>query len=213
MKILLPARRALGEWGGRRPERHQRAKMVVVKTPSKGKPSIGKSIRNLSTVTRVCGQKWVNAYPLPGEEWPLVSAFFRSRDQAGSPLGMGLSRSLSPREWPLFALCCGSYNALCITIAAIPSRIKSVLLAERFLRSKAVLYKEDTSGLVRKTPARELLTACDASAAAKEIHPLSEKSRALASAAVEREAAFPIPPRSIDDNRRGTSPQSATGGG
>jgi hypothetical protein len=103
MKILLPARRALGEWGGRRPERHQRAKMVVVKTPSKGKPSIGKSIRNLSTVTRACGQKWVNAYPLPGEEWPLVSAFFRSRDQAGSPLRIGLSRSPRPREWPLFA--------------------------------------------------------------------------------------------------------------
>ena len=35
------------------PERHQRAKMVVVKTPSEGKPSMGKSIRNLSTVTRV----------------------------------------------------------------------------------------------------------------------------------------------------------------
>ena len=34
-------------------ERHQRAKMVVVKTPSERKPSIGKSIRNLSTVTRV----------------------------------------------------------------------------------------------------------------------------------------------------------------
>jgi transposase len=27
--------------------------MVVVKTPSEGKPSVGKSIRNLSTVTRV----------------------------------------------------------------------------------------------------------------------------------------------------------------
>src|SRR6202020_565773 len=27
--------------------------MVVVKTPSEGKPSMGKSIRNLSTVTRV----------------------------------------------------------------------------------------------------------------------------------------------------------------
>src|ERR1700719_1770189 len=39
--------------GGRRPERHQRAKMVVVRTPSEGKPSMGKSIRNLSTVTRV----------------------------------------------------------------------------------------------------------------------------------------------------------------
>ena len=35
------------------PERHERAKMVVVKTPSEGKPSMGKSIRNLSTVTRV----------------------------------------------------------------------------------------------------------------------------------------------------------------
>ena len=35
------------------PERHQRAKMVVVETPSEGKPSIGKSIRNLSPVTRV----------------------------------------------------------------------------------------------------------------------------------------------------------------
>ena len=33
--------------------RHQRAKMVVVKTPSEGKPSMGKSSRNLSTVTRV----------------------------------------------------------------------------------------------------------------------------------------------------------------
>ena len=36
-----------------RPERHQRAKMVVVKTPSEGKPSMGKSIPNLSSVTRV----------------------------------------------------------------------------------------------------------------------------------------------------------------
>ena len=37
-----------------RPERGiQRAKMVVVKTPSEGKPSMGKSIGNLSTVTRV----------------------------------------------------------------------------------------------------------------------------------------------------------------
>ena len=34
-------------------ERHERAKMVVVETPSEGKPSMGKSIRNLSTVTRV----------------------------------------------------------------------------------------------------------------------------------------------------------------
>src|SRR5271154_1585066 len=39
--------------GGRRPERHQRARMVVVKTPSEGKPSMGKSIRNFATVTRV----------------------------------------------------------------------------------------------------------------------------------------------------------------
>jgi hypothetical protein len=30
-----------------------RAKMVVVTNPSEGKPSMGKSIRNLSTVTRV----------------------------------------------------------------------------------------------------------------------------------------------------------------
>jgi transposase len=40
-------------WGGRRPERHQRAKMVVVETPSEGKPSMGKSIQKLSSVTRV----------------------------------------------------------------------------------------------------------------------------------------------------------------
>ena len=40
-------------WTVWRPERHPRAKMVVVKTPSEGKPSMGKSIRNLSTVTRV----------------------------------------------------------------------------------------------------------------------------------------------------------------
>jgi hypothetical protein len=48
----------------------------------------------------------------------------------------------------LFAHCGRSYNALCITIGAVPSRKKSGWLAERFLRSKAVLYKEDTSGLV-----------------------------------------------------------------
>jgi hypothetical protein len=36
---------------------------------------------------------------------------------------------------------------------------------------------------------------CDASAAAKVIHPLSEKSRGLASAPVEREAARAYPPR------------------
>ena len=45
--------RAIRVQGGRHPERHLRAKMVVVKTPSEGKPSMGKSIRNLSTVTRV----------------------------------------------------------------------------------------------------------------------------------------------------------------
>src|SRR5208337_5068355 len=39
--------------GGRRPERHQRAKMVVVTKPSEGKPSMGKSIRNIAAVTRV----------------------------------------------------------------------------------------------------------------------------------------------------------------
>jgi hypothetical protein len=39
--------------GGRRPERHQRAKVVVVETRSGGKPSMGKSIRNFATVTRV----------------------------------------------------------------------------------------------------------------------------------------------------------------
>jgi hypothetical protein len=38
---------------GRHPERHQRAKMVVVKTTSEGEPYMGKSIRNLSTVTWV----------------------------------------------------------------------------------------------------------------------------------------------------------------
>ena len=38
---------------GTAPERHQRAKTVVVETPSEGKPSMGKSIRNLLTVTRV----------------------------------------------------------------------------------------------------------------------------------------------------------------
>ena len=35
------------------PERHQRAKMVVVETPSEGKQSMGKSIQKLSSVTRV----------------------------------------------------------------------------------------------------------------------------------------------------------------
>src|SRR5271155_4000987 len=46
-------KRSANDGGGRRPERDQRAKMVVVKTPSEGKPPMGKSIRNLSTVTRV----------------------------------------------------------------------------------------------------------------------------------------------------------------
>src|SRR5580693_7901294 len=50
---LSMKRKQFQDVGGRRPERHQRAKMVVVKTPSEGKPSMGKSIRNLSTVTRV----------------------------------------------------------------------------------------------------------------------------------------------------------------
>ena len=45
------SRRRMMGWTA--PERHQRAKMVVVKTPSEGKPSMGKFIRNLSTVTRV----------------------------------------------------------------------------------------------------------------------------------------------------------------
>ena len=35
------------------PRRHQCAKMVVVNTPSEGKPSMGKSIGNLTAVTRV----------------------------------------------------------------------------------------------------------------------------------------------------------------
>ena len=35
------------------PERHQCAKMVVVANPSEGKPSMGKSIRNIAAVTRV----------------------------------------------------------------------------------------------------------------------------------------------------------------
>jgi hypothetical protein len=39
--------------GGRRPERHQRAKMVVVTNASEGKPSIGKSNRNFGAVTGV----------------------------------------------------------------------------------------------------------------------------------------------------------------
>ena len=39
--------------GGRRPERHQRAKMVVVTNPSEGKPSMGKSIQKFAAVTRV----------------------------------------------------------------------------------------------------------------------------------------------------------------
>jgi hypothetical protein len=38
--------------GWRRPERHQRAKMVVVINPSEGKLSMSKS-RNLTAVTRV----------------------------------------------------------------------------------------------------------------------------------------------------------------
>jgi hypothetical protein len=39
--------------GKRRPERHQRARMAVVETPSEGKPSMGKSIQKLSSITRV----------------------------------------------------------------------------------------------------------------------------------------------------------------
>ena len=35
------------------PERHQRAKMVVVINPSEGKPSMRKSNRNFAAVTRV----------------------------------------------------------------------------------------------------------------------------------------------------------------
>ena len=35
------------------PERRQRAKMVVVETPSQGKPSMGKSMQKLNSVTRV----------------------------------------------------------------------------------------------------------------------------------------------------------------
>ncbi|MGO8847109.1 MAG: hypothetical protein ACLQFI_17615 [Methylocella sp.] len=38
---------------GRRPKRHQRAKMVVVETSSEGKPSMGRSIRNFAALTRV----------------------------------------------------------------------------------------------------------------------------------------------------------------
>ena len=46
-------RKQFQDVGALRPERHQRAKMVVVINPSEGEPSMGKSIRNLSTVTRV----------------------------------------------------------------------------------------------------------------------------------------------------------------
>src|ERR1700733_13247831 len=61
-------------------------------------------------------------------------------------------------EWQVFALRRRSYNAFCITIAALPSLKKSGSLAERFLRSKAVLYKEDTPAALCKNPAYELLT-------------------------------------------------------
>ena len=39
--------------GWKCPERHQRAKMVVVINPSEGKQSMGKSITDLGSVTRV----------------------------------------------------------------------------------------------------------------------------------------------------------------
>jgi hypothetical protein len=51
---------------GRRPERHQRAKMVVVINPSEGKPSMGKSIRNFAAVTRVGLDPAKNAFQLHG---------------------------------------------------------------------------------------------------------------------------------------------------
>src|ERR1700722_9416549 len=38
---------------GRRPDGIKRAKMVVVETPSEGKPTMGKSVAELSSATRV----------------------------------------------------------------------------------------------------------------------------------------------------------------
>ena len=48
------------------PERHQRAKMVVVINPSEGKPSMGKSITELSSVTRVGLDLAKNAFQVHG---------------------------------------------------------------------------------------------------------------------------------------------------
>ena len=45
--------RAIRVQGGRRPERHQRAKMVDVETTSEGKPSMASLFRICSSVTRV----------------------------------------------------------------------------------------------------------------------------------------------------------------
>src|SRR5271165_1498326 len=52
--------------GGRRPERHQRAKMVVVTNPSEGKPPMGRSITELSSVTRVGLDLAKNAFQVHG---------------------------------------------------------------------------------------------------------------------------------------------------
>ena len=51
-------------WTG--PERHHRAKMVVVETPSEGKPSMGKCITELSSVTRVGLDLAKNVFQLHG---------------------------------------------------------------------------------------------------------------------------------------------------
>jgi hypothetical protein len=66
-----------------------------------------------------------------------------TNDQKGAPAAVATSAN---GRYLRFAAV--PYNALCITIAAVPFRKKGGWLAERFLRSKAVLFKEDTSGLV-----------------------------------------------------------------
>jgi hypothetical protein len=62
-------------------------------------------------------------------------------------------------ERPLCAPSCRSVQRLVHHYCSGTIPQKSGWLAERFLRSKAVLYKEDTSGLLCKNPAHELLAA------------------------------------------------------
>ena len=53
LQAVKPLSRSQRNDGVDHAERHQPAKMVVVETPSEGKPSMGKSIGNLTSVTRV----------------------------------------------------------------------------------------------------------------------------------------------------------------